>query len=178
MSSVRHKCFISYHKTDADEVDAFIKKFSVDNQVFIKRIVSEMEDNIVQSTDNNYVMRRIRELYLSDSTVTIVLIGSGTWGRKYVDWEIMSSLRNDPINKRSGLLAIQLPCVDGTTPTLPARLEDNLKKDSNNECYACYYRYPSSAADLTSMIEEAFQARSSRAHLVDNTRAKRERNSN
>jgi hypothetical protein len=38
-------------------------------------------------------LRRIRQLYLLDSTVTIVLIGKCTWARKFVDWETQASLR-------------------------------------------------------------------------------------
>lgn len=53
-----------------------------------------MNDDIINSTDTNYVMRRIRELYLKDSTVTIVLMGKYTYTRRYVDWEIQASLRN------------------------------------------------------------------------------------
>ena len=53
-------------------------------------------------------MRKIREKYLTNSTVTIVFIGECTKARKYVDWEIASSLRNDPNNGRSGLLGINL----------------------------------------------------------------------
>ncbi|WP_372493341.1 TIR domain-containing protein [Janibacter melonis] len=38
-------------------------------------------------------MDRIRTKYLGDSSVTIVLVGSCTWARRYVDWEVYSSLR-------------------------------------------------------------------------------------
>ena len=34
-----------------------------------------MEQDIIDSDNTDYVMSRIRELYLKDSTVTIVLIG-------------------------------------------------------------------------------------------------------
>ena len=40
--------------------------------------------------------RTTGENYLSNTTVTIVLIGECTKARKYVDWEIASTLRNDP----------------------------------------------------------------------------------
>ncbi|MBN1655077.1 MAG: TIR domain-containing protein [Deltaproteobacteria bacterium] len=45
----------------------------------------------------DYVMRRIRDEHLRDSTVTIVMIGNCTWSRKYVDWELQASLRSGPI---------------------------------------------------------------------------------
>ena len=98
----RHKCFVSYHQDDEDEVIQFIDDYS---SVFIAKVLGVSDDDdFIHSSNKDYVMRRIRELYLTDSTVTIVLIGKCTWARKYVDWEIASTLRNDSNNKRSGLL--------------------------------------------------------------------------
>lgn len=169
-NSIRHKCFVSYHhgdpiRNDGDQraVENFVSTFSAYHEVFISRAVG-IDQDIVNSSDNNYIMRRIRERYLADSTVTIVLIGKCTWARKYVDWEIASSLRNDPINKRSGLLAIQLPNISDSV-ALPPRLKDNW--DSG---YAKYYRYPTSPSSLESMINEAFEARTNKSNLVDNSR--------
>ena len=67
-----------------------------------------MSDDVIESTDTDYVMRRIRELYLQDSTVTIVLIGKCTWARRFVDWEIQASLRQSESGPaHNGLVAIQ-----------------------------------------------------------------------
>src|ERR1035441_5985437 len=77
----RHKCFLSYHRDDIDEVEAFIDSFG---EVFIPRVLGVTdEDDFVDSTDTDYVMDCIREKYLTDSTVTIVLIGKCTWARRY-----------------------------------------------------------------------------------------------
>ena len=98
-------------------------------------------------------MRQIRELYLTDSTVTIVMVGACTWARRYVDWETASTLRNDANNKRSGLLAIQLP---GGKKLLPARVVDNVKRDSAGRDigYARCITYPETLSRLRNMIEE------------------------
>lgn len=170
INSVRHKCFISYHhgdphlsNGDQHAAEIFVSNFSGNYEVFISRAVG-IDQDIIDSTNSDYIMRGIRERYLTDSTVTIVLIGRCTWARKYVDWEIASSLRNDPINKRSGLLAILLPNVPDSTQ-IPPRLSDNV-----NSGYAKYYRYPSTPQNLASMISEAFDARTIKSHLVDNRR--------
>jgi len=81
-----HKCFISYHAADKLAVESICQKFKGS---FIHRGI-QMENDIINSNNTDYVMIRIRELYLVDSTVTIVLIGKCTWARKYVDWEIQS----------------------------------------------------------------------------------------
>ena len=44
------------------------------------------------------ISRRIRDDFLKDSTVTVVLVGKGTWTRKYVDCEIAATVRDTEAN--------------------------------------------------------------------------------
>lgn len=173
--ATRHKCFVSFHQEDETETATFVDNFQ---DVFIPRVLGVSdEDDFIHSNDTNYVMEQIRERYLTDSTVTIVLVGKCTWARRYVDWEVYSTLRNDKNNKRSGLVAITLPSVasyDGRT--LPARVDDNVGKDGVLK-YARWLKYPSSSAVLKSVIQEAFDARTTRADQIDNTRPRRHNNS-
>lgn len=77
---VHHKCFISYHHDDQDEVDKFITTFDHEKNVFIAcGLGLGMAQDIIDSKDTDYVMKRIRELYLKDSTVTMVPMGKCTW---------------------------------------------------------------------------------------------------
>ena len=106
---IRHKVFISYHRDDREEATDFIKTFDEERNVFIGRALGEdMPQDIIDSDDATYVMRRIRELYLKDSTVTIVLIGKCTWARRYVDWEVQASLRRGETVIPNGLIGIVL----------------------------------------------------------------------
>lgn len=171
--ATRHKCFVSYHIDDIDEVEKFLDDFGTE---FIPRSVGVTEeDDFVDSDDAEYIKRRIREKYLTDSTVTIVLLGGCTWGRKFVDWEISSSLRNDAVNKRSGLLVMPLPSMNNSA-TLSDRIKDNWVKDKPEDSYASYVAYPSSASSLRSKIETAFRARTEKADKVQNGRALRRAN--
>ena len=161
----RHKCFISYHQDDEAAVIQFIDDF---NEVFIAKILGVSDaDDFINSSDTDYVMRCIRELYLTDSTVTIILMGKCTWARKYVDWEVASTLRNDLNNKRSGLLGVALR----NTVTVPKRLNDNLPKADGSGGYGRQIKYPGSDQVLRSWIDDAFGARvnSSRYSLIDNS---------
>jgi len=91
------------------------------------------EGDIDPNLNTETVRQRIREEYLRDSSVTVVLVGRQTWQRKHVDWEISSSIRHTENNPRSGLLGILLPnypgFVEGTynPHTIPPRLADNVK---------------------------------------------------
>lgn len=170
----RHKCFVAYHADDVDEVADFIDRFA---SVFIPRCVGvTIDDDFVDSDDERYIKRRIREECLGDSTVTIVLVGPCTWARKFVDWEISSSLRNDSVNKRNGLLAMPLPSMNNSA-RLPDRVRDNWVSGRPAESYARYVAYPSSADDARSKIEGAFRDRIAKADLVRNRRALKRRNS-
>lgn len=48
MAKVRHRCFISYHHVDQDEVDEFIRTFDHDRDAFIARgLGQEMSQDII-----------------------------------------------------------------------------------------------------------------------------------
>lgn len=166
MSQIRRKVFISYHHDDQLEVDQFVQTFDQEQNVFIYRALG-LAGDIINSYDIDYVMRRIREVYLRDSTVTIVLIGRCTWARRYVDWEIQASLRQGLTVTPNGLLGIVLPSA-GRNPTPPDRLSMNLRGENSDEGYARWYWYPSGKELLGYWIEDAFQARTSRSNLIVN----------
>ena len=63
------------------------------------------DDNLATET----IRQKIRDDFIADATVTVVLIGPCSWQRKHVDWEIGSSLRDTKKNSRCGLLGILLP---------------------------------------------------------------------
>lgn len=171
--STRHKCFISYHADDSDEVAGFLETFGTE---FIAKTVGVTdEDDFIDSDDTDYVMGRIRSEYLGDSTVTIVLVGRCTWARRYVDWEVYSSLRSSKHSKVNGLLAIQLPSGAASGSSLPARVSDNVTRDANGKDigYARYNAYPGSGQILRNLISDAYLARNGRSDLVDNTRSRR-----
>lgn len=163
----KRKVFISHYKGDKDEIEAFIKKFATEENVFIPKVLGANDnDNFIDSTNTDYVMTQIKNKYLDDSTVTIVLVGSCTHGRRYVDWELKSSLRQGSYTP-NGVMGIILPSK-GKNAYLPPRLEANWEKGHGN-CYARYWIYPSSPKELHDWIEDAYDARTSRAHLIKNS---------
>ena len=164
----KRKVFISYHHGDDTEVRAFVKRWTETEQVFIpKGLGLTFTDDIIRSSNPEYVMSQIRKKYLEDSTVTIVLLGSCTHSRRYVDWEIKASLRQEEGGLPNGLMGIILPSL-GTTAYLPPRLEENWD-NSNVNCYARFWIAPRSASELRGWIEDAYSARTSRANLIKNS---------
>lgn len=158
--------FISFFQGNRSEVDQFIEYWANREGVFIPKALGVSDnDDFIDSTNPEYVMSQIRQRYLSDSTVTIVLIGGCTHSRRYVDWELKTSLRQGLTYIPNGLIGILLPSA-GDRAYLPPRFEDNWHKD--NPSYARYYSYPSSAQQLGNWIEDAYNARTSRANMISN----------
>ena len=145
MTSVsRPKVFLSYHHEEdqlyKDHFLQFMKDDVVDRSVGDGDIDS---DDLKIETTRQY----IRDDFIAGATVTIVLIGRCTWRRKFVDWEIGSSLRDTDKNPRCGLLGMLLPShPDYGKPNpqvnrhlLPPRFADNWGQPTN---YAQLYRWP------------------------------------
>ena len=103
-----HKVFISYHhQNDQQYKDELIQIGSSLDGVFINKSVADGE--IEDSLDDESIRRKVRDEYLKDSTVTILLAGKETIYRKHIDWEIYSSMYDGKKNKKSGIFVINLP---------------------------------------------------------------------
>lgn len=162
----KRKVFISFYKGDRTEVDAFIEKWANQEGVFITKALGVSDnDDFIDSEDPEYVMGQIRKKYLADSTVTIVLLGKCTHSRRYVDWELKTSLRSGKVYTPNGLIGILVPSA-GESAHLPERFQDNWSRDG--KCYARYHYSPQSANELGGWIEDAYGARISRANLIQN----------
>ena len=107
-----HKVFVSYHhQNDQAYKDALIRS-GKDFGVFIDKSVDTGE--ISESLSDQVIREKIRDEYLRDSSVTILLVGLETKRRKHIDWEIYSSMFDGVRNKKSGILVINLPSTQCT----------------------------------------------------------------
>ena len=156
----RHRVFVSYYHAD-DQVyrDHFERLFSDIHDIMVSESV-EIGDIDDTNLSTERIRQIIRDKYLRDSTVTVVLVGAHTWQRKFVDWEIGSSLRDTPRNPRSGLLGILLPTYPGYANnsydphTIPPRLHDNI------QCgFAKIKKWSNDPKTVQSWIHEAFNRR-------------------
>ena len=155
-----HKVFVSFHEQDFKYKEAFVRmmgKHIVDRSVDTGNI----DDTGLKAAT---VRQKIRDEYVRDATVTIVLIGPCTWQRKHVDWEIGSSIRKTKKNLRCGLVGILLPNhSDHGKPTfkhrlIPPRLSDNCEGD---DPYGVIYDWPNPwiPTQIAEWIHRAFVRR-------------------
>jgi len=173
----KHKVFISFHHADDDDRKEFENIFSNDVETFVSRSVQDGDIDPNNKTETT--RQAIRDRFISQSSVTIVLIGQNTWKRKHVDWEVGYSIKKTSQNTRSGLIGVLLPSYqsyvlgscsysvsdNGTVYTpcnVPPRLYDNVQVG-----YAKIYSYPTSHHELMTWIHEAFQRRNN-IHVTPN----------
>jgi hypothetical protein len=162
------KTFVSYyHKEDQAYKNAFENAFK---HLFINKSVAQGDIDTDLSTD--YIKRLIQKDYITDSSVLVVLVGTKTYCRKHVDWELSAAL-NSKVGGPSGLMGILLPTFPLVNNTykyddLPPRLADNIKSG-----YAKVYAWNtvcSNDANIKEAINDAFNARKSRSNKIDNSR--------
>lgn len=111
----RHRVFISYyHYDDQKYKDELIKKeyFNYEKLIF----ESVFEDFSVNNGDiddtymtSEQIRRKIRDEYIKDATVMILLCGRNTRKRKHIDWEIHAAMYDSVVNPQMGILVINLP---------------------------------------------------------------------
>lgn len=99
-----HKCFISFKTENEDYKNQIQNNLDVD---MIDRSLNEP----IASTDEDYIMQKIRQDHLLDSTVTITLLGSYSAensmmeNQNFIKREMQASLYNSP----NGILGVVLP---------------------------------------------------------------------
>lgn len=154
-----HKVFVSFHHDDEYYKDVFCHHMG---SVIVDKSVDDGDINPNVQTDT--IRQKIRNEFIAEASVTVVLVGRCTWQRKHVDWEIGSSLRATKNNPRCGLLGILLPTHanfgdDTYDPHLvPPRLTDNCNGSTS---FARVYDWPQpwSTDSVRSWVHIAFERR-------------------
>jgi hypothetical protein len=172
MPHPKRTVFVSYYGGDNTDARAFLDQWAVRIGVFTPRILGEeayTREGLIQSNNPDYVMGQIRQRYIADASVTLLLVGTCTHSRRYIDWELKATLRRGE-SLPNGLLAILLPSAqrDGSFPALPERFSKNYDQGSNPNSYARYYFMPSTTDELDRWIEDAVVARTTRSGLIQN----------
>lgn len=146
--ATRHKVFISFYHKDDEQYRARLERDF--GHLFVAKSVPA--GGIASDNSDEYIKRLIREGYIEDSSVVLVLVGPKTKCRKHVDWEISAGL-NRKVGGYSGLLGVLLPTFPLTNNTyrredLPKRLDANVHSE-----YAKLYRWDSVTASEGSVVE-------------------------
>src|SRR5439155_19054437 len=97
----RPRIFVSYqHSSDQYYYNLLSQTF---HDAYETIYDNSLRDEI-DSDDNDYIIQRIRDEFITGTSCTIVLVGPTSYQRKYLDWEIKATL-----DKEHGIIGIQLP---------------------------------------------------------------------
>lgn len=160
-------CFVSYHHDNDQKYLAKLRKTITNMRV----ADYSLKDDIGHLTDET-IYKKVREK-MRNCSVTVVLVGSRTGHRKWIDWEIWASLRGythpyDPYKsfKPNGLLGIFLPVESHSVPN---RLQDNI--DSG---FAVSMKWENFERDFESKVNYAYWNRTNVPRKIDNRRERME----
>lgn len=107
----KHKVFISYHHDNDQQYKDELLRMNDQHRIFIDGSVDtgDIDDN---DMSDEQIRQKIRDEYLKDSSVTVLLVGTQTKERKHIDWEVYSSMFDGKVNKKSGILVVLLPSAE------------------------------------------------------------------
>lgn len=106
----KHKVFISYYHYDDQKYKNELLNVNERYSLFDDYSVHENDVDDTGLTDEQ-VRKIIRDDYIQDATVLLLLCGQNTKRRKHIDWEIHAAMYDSDVNHKMGILVINLPSI-------------------------------------------------------------------
>jgi hypothetical protein len=141
---MRHKCFISFKVENIEYKEYILKELNIE-------MIDKSLDYEIDSTNEDYIMKIIKEKYLRDSTVTIHLIGKHSaenaigQDQIFIKRELQASLYDGENNRRNGILGVVLPEVE------------NKIYYGNEKCEKCDTEHSIVAIDENTVVLEFYK---------------------
>lgn len=145
MEIPRHKVFISYyHKDDQDYKNYLIRMTEWNQAAWREQSIFDdysVHENEIDDTglSAEQIRRIIRDDYIREATVLILLCGQNTKRRKHIDWEIHAAMYDSEVNRQMGIVVINLPTINQCVRTSSAD-EKLLISDDYNGWFRCQNR--------------------------------------
>ena len=117
MNIARHRVFISYyHHDDQQYKDYLIKMKEFNIETMQMQSIFEdfsVHENEIDDTglSSEQIRCIIRDEYIKDATVLILLCGENTKKRKHIDWELHAAMYDSLANRQMGIIVINLPTI-------------------------------------------------------------------
>lgn len=107
----KHKVFISYyHKDDQCYKDKLLelnKKYDIFDNYSVPE--NDVDDN---GKTRESIRKIVRDKYIKEATVLVLLCGRNTRRRKFIDWELHAAMYDTMKNPKTGMLVINLPTIE------------------------------------------------------------------
>jgi hypothetical protein len=151
LNHIKHKVFVCYSHEDDKKYKDYIDLYLLQQSCNL----SMSQANTGNASD--YIKELIRKQHIDDTTVVVVLVGTTTRLKNYIDWEIFAGL-SASTKGSAGLLAIMLPDLefnqDWYSLDMPDRLADNVKSG-----YAKVYSWSYAKDHFFDIVDKAYHDR-------------------
>lgn len=129
MDIPRHKVFISYYHLDDQQYKNNLTELKYYKQYFgFESVFDDYSVGIGDIDDEDLtdeqIRIKIRDEYISDATVLVLLCGKNTKYRKHIDWEIHAAMYDSESNPQLGIIVINLPYI-----VQSSRISDETEKE-------------------------------------------------
>jgi hypothetical protein len=185
---MKHNVFISYHHKNDQVYKDNLVTLNDEHEIFIDCSVETGDIDDENKTDEQ-IREIIRDDYLKSTTVTLLLVGTETKNRKHIDWELYSSMYDGSVNRKSGILVINLPTITNNIraghgeqnhypeitnwtnlitraeyerhyPEMPARIIDNFLKENVKISVTNWDNIKENPQLLVELIDRTYNAKS------------------
>ena len=130
MDFQKHKVFISYyHQDDQMYKDEMIRWNDIWD-LFDDWSVNDGDIDDTKMTDEQ-IRQKIRDEYIKDATVLVLLCGKNTRHRKFIDWELHAAMYDTEKNPKMGILVINLPESKNGVRAVESREKEIVAPSSN-----------------------------------------------
>lgn len=126
----RHKVFISFYNGDDRQYkEALVNMMEYNyaaahyQSIFDDYSVAEGEIDDEGKSDEE-VRKIIRDDFIRNAKVLILLCGKNTKRRKFIDWELHAAMYHNEDRPRLGILVINLPSIKGNQAVYKGRYDD------------------------------------------------------
>jgi hypothetical protein len=147
----RHKVFISYYHADDQFYKNEIAKWNEIYNLFDDYSVNDGDIDDTYLTDEA-IRVKIRDEYIKDATVLVLLCGSNTKYRKYIDWELHAAMYDTEKNPKMGILVVNLPSCRNNIRAVEDREKEIVAPNAKWTTFTKRSEYESAYPDLPSRL--------------------------
>lgn len=162
----RHKVFISYYHDDDQFYKNEIAKWNEIYNLFDDYSVNDGDIDDTYLTDEA-IRVKIRDEYIKDATVLVLLCGCNTKYRKYIDWELHAAMYDTEKNPKMGILVVNLPSCRNNIRAVEDREKEIVAPNTTWTSFTKRSEYETAYPDLPSRLIDSLATKHSDITFVN-----------
>lgn len=162
----KHKVFISYYHDDDQYYKDKIESWNDIYDLFVDFSVNDGDIDDTNMSDET-IRVKIRDEYIKDSTVLVLLCGPNTKHRKFIDWELHAAMYDTEKNPKMGILVVNLPLCKNNIRAVEDREKEIVAPYTTWTSFSTRAEYEKSYPDIPSRIIDSLVTKHSDITFVN-----------